>query len=152
MLRRRNLICTLISGALLGGVLAAGALGANTTLVADLKGNKEVPGPGDPNGKATAEVTLKPKRKRVCFEIEFKRIEAPAAGHIHKGGKSVAGPVKVTLFERPNGASSPVEGCAKNVKRKLIRRIRRHPGGWYVNLHNAEFPDGAIRGQLKKED
>ena len=31
---------------------------------------------------------------------------------------------------------------------KLVAQIARHPDGFYTNLHNAEFPAGAIRGQL----
>jgi hypothetical protein len=28
--------------------------------------------------------------------------------------------------------------------------IIKNPGNYYVNVHNAEFPKGAIRGQLVK--
>jgi hypothetical protein len=119
-------------------------------LRAGLSGAREVPGPGDANGSGNAKVTLKPRVKRVCFTISFSRIGRPAAGHIHRGGRSVAGPVVVTLFERANGVSSPHSGCEGNVSRGLIRDIREHPGRFYVNLHNAAFPDGAIRGQLRR--
>ena len=32
----------------------------------------------------------------------------------------------------------------------LIKEIRQNPANYYVNVHNADFPDGAIRGQLSK--
>jgi hypothetical protein len=142
---------------LAGGVLAllaALAIPADARapvqLSAQLKGNEEVPGPGDPNGKGEAFVNVKRKKRKVCFQLEFKKIGPPTAGHIHKGAEGVAGPVKVTLFEDPEGLPVPgaVEGCVRDLKRRLIRKLAKRPGKFYVNLHNEEYPDGAIRGQL----
>jgi hypothetical protein len=31
-----------------------------------------------------------------------------------------------------------------------MKRIRQNPENFYVNVHNADFPDGAVRGQLSK--
>jgi hypothetical protein len=31
-----------------------------------------------------------------------------------------------------------------------LAAILANPNGFYVNVHNAEFPDGAIRGQLSE--
>ena len=152
MLRTRNLIGALFAAGLLATVAAAVALAANTKLDASMSGAKEVPGPGDSNGSGSAEITLKPGVGKVCFEFKFSKIGRPTAGHIHKGGKGVAGPIKVSLFGKPSGVSSPFEGCATNVASGLISQIADHPGGWYVNLHNEQFPDGAIRGQLKTHD
>jgi hypothetical protein len=54
----------------------------------------------------------------------------------------------VTLFDEPAGVTSPESGTVK-AKKKLIKKIQNDPNGWYVNLHTPDFPDGAIRGQLK---
>jgi hypothetical protein len=134
--------------ALLAAATVAGLAGAaRTELTANLRGVEEVPGPGDQNGKGDADVTLRAKRQRVCFHIEYRNIETASAGHIYKGRDGVAGPIKVTLFDTLE--ESPVDGCVNDVRRKLIRRIAAHPERFYVHLHNSAFPDGAIRGQLK---
>jgi hypothetical protein len=38
-------------------------------------------------------------------------------------------------------------GCV-GADRQLIRAILQHPSAYYVNVHNAPFPAGALRGQL----
>jgi hypothetical protein len=119
-------------------------------LSAKLKGADEVPGPGDPNGKGAVGLAVKKQKRKVCFILEFRRIGDPTAAHIHKGGPDDAGPVKVLLFEDSEGLPSPgaVEGCVRRVKKKIVRQLSRNPQKFYVNVHNDEYPDGAIRGQL----
>jgi hypothetical protein len=39
-------------------------------------------------------------------------------------------------------------GC-RVISPELAADITSDPGAYYVNLHNAGFPAGAIRGQLK---
>jgi hypothetical protein len=131
---------------------AAGALAGNdpNRLRANLTGAAERPGPGDANGSGTAFVRLRSGAERVCFSITFQRIARPMAGHIHRGGRQTAGPIVVPLFERAAGAASPIRGCARDVPATTIRQIRNRPGGFYVNLHNRAFPEGAIRGQLRQ--
>jgi hypothetical protein len=118
-------------------------------LIAELDGKNEVPDKGDPNGSGAADLTVNVNKRKVCFEIAFEGIEPPNAGHIHEGDEGVAGGVVIPLFEDSDGATELVEGCTK-AKRSLLRKIKRNPGHYYVNLHNAEYPAGAIRGQLVK--
>jgi CHRD domain len=150
MHRRKGLtaaIVGVISIALAVGAVGA-ALAANSTVSAKLSGKAEEPGPGDDDGSGEAALNLKKKKKKISFNISFEGIENPVAGHIHKGTKKVAGPIKVTLFENQAGVTSPVSGTVK-AKKKLIKKIKGDPNSWYVNLHTPDFPDGAIRGQLK---
>ena len=39
--------------------------------------------------------------------------------------------------------------CVSGVDEDLVRAIRRHPWRYYVNVHNAPYPGGAVRGQLR---
>jgi hypothetical protein len=51
----------------------------------------------------------------------------------------------VVPFTTPASGSS--SGCA-TVAPELFNEIAANPGNFYVNVHNAEFPGGAVRGQL----
>jgi hypothetical protein len=131
------------------GKILADADRGGRPLSATLTGEAEVPGPGDPDGSGTAFVTLNQGQGQVCFEISVSDILLPAtAAHIHVGTADVAGPIVVTLA--PPDASGFSSGCAEEVDRELIKDIRQNPQGYYVNVHNAEFPPGAVRGQLTK--
>jgi hypothetical protein len=151
-LKSRRLLAALVLGMLAALVLAlpASAREVRATLEANLTGEQEVPGPGDPNGRGEAEVKV--FEAKVCYELTFKRIKPATAAHIHIGRRGVAGPVVVPLFERPN---NPVErrisGCV-DIDSSLSKALREHPARYYVNVHNKPFPDGAIRGQLHRDD
>jgi hypothetical protein len=119
-----------------------GAAAGGRPLTADLSGANEVP-PADPAGTGFARVTLNPGRETVCFDIVVENIAPAAAAHIHRGGAGVNGPVVVNFDVPTNGLS----GCV-SADRELIKEIMKDPAGFYVNVHNAEFPAGAVRGQL----
>ena len=127
------------------GLLAAqpstsAASGAGpVSLDAVLVGGNEVPEVGDPDGFGMAMVTVNQFR-RVCWEIRVRDVAPIAAAHIHAGPQRVAGPVVVPL-------EPYTEGCTKTGWR-VARMIREHPGQFYVNVHNADHPAGALRGQL----
>jgi hypothetical protein len=116
------------------------------TLEASLTGEKEVPGPGDPNGWGEAEVNV--YKAKVCYELEVKRIKPAMAAHIHQGGPNVAGPIVVELKPPTDGSS---EGCTP-ISKQLSKKLRDNPSHYYVNVHNRPYPDGALRGQLHWDD
>ena len=112
-----------------------------------LTGAAEVPGPGDPDGSGTATIELNPGQGEVCFELTASGIAPATAAHIHVGSSDVAGPVVVGLAPPTSGSSS---GCVSDVDRDLIKAIIQNPENYYVNVHNADYPAGALRGQLSK--
>ena len=113
-------------------------------LATTLTGAAEVPGPGDPDGTGTATLTVNPGVGQICYELTVSGIAPAIAAHIHVGPVGVAGPVVVPLAA-PTGGS--VSACA-DVDRELALNILMHPSEYYVNVHNADFPAGAVRGQL----
>jgi hypothetical protein len=96
--------------------------------------------PADPDGSGFARITLNYGQGQVCWEVSYEGIAAPGAAHIHSAPAGVNGPVVVPL--------APINfGCAA-VDQGLIKAIIQNPEMYYVNVHNADFPGGAIRGQL----
>jgi hypothetical protein len=155
---RKRVAVVALSAALVFGMTllaapGAGASGKVTRLAATLAGGNEVPGPGDPDGHGRAVVQL--AGDTACFVLQWSKIGAPTAAHIHEGGPGVAGPVVVLFFQpATNAASLPdtlssVAGCVP-VDPALAGRIARHPRDFYVNIHTAALPSGAIRGQLHR--
>lgn len=149
--RRRALALAAPAALAAAMMVPAGALAASTHLEANLSGNKEVPDDsGDPNGRGTADIILRKDEEKVCFAIDTRHIGAPTAAHIHRGVPGEDGPIRVTLFDDPANTSDDIGGCVDDVRQRQIRRIRDRPGKFYVNVHNMAFPDGAIRGQLRR--
>lgn len=138
-MRKMMMLLVVIAVASFGAVPA---LAGGRPLTAELTGAAEVPGPGDPDGSGFAKVTLNQGLGEVCWDITFEGIGAPTAAHIHTGEAGVAGGVVVAL--------SPGSDCTDGVDAEVIKAIRQNPSDYYVNVHNAEFPPGALRGQLSK--
>ncbi|HEX6377036.1 MAG TPA: CHRD domain-containing protein [Allosphingosinicella sp.] len=111
---------------------------------ADLNGASEVPGPGDPDGWGKAAIAINDAANTICTDLEVRDIGDVTAAHIHRGGPGVAGPPVVNL-DAPDDNDS--DDC-DTVDDALVDEIRNNPGGFYVNVHTAAYPDGAIRGQI----
>jgi hypothetical protein len=126
--------------------LAAGASaqeGGRPFTVA-MTGAAERPGRGDPDASGTATFRVNPGQGRICYTLTVRNIETATAAHIHRAPPTEAGPVVVPLAPPSSGSS---QSCA-DVTRALAQEIIRNPGAFYVNVHNAAFPNGAMRGQL----
>jgi len=109
---------------------------------AKLLGKNEVP-KGSPTGSGLAVVHLNSSAGTVCWTFsKVVKIGKPTAAHIHKGKPGTAGPVVV-----PFGGAYKAKGCTKAAK-TLISAIEEHPAAYYVNIHTAKYPGGAIRGSL----
>jgi CHRD domain len=116
------------------------------TMTIQLSGGAEVPGPGDTDGSGEAKLTINHDKGEVCYDITVNNIQAPTAAHIHVGAASKSGGPKVTFKSAADGAW---KGCA-SADKALLSDLMKNPGNYYVNVHNKEFPNGALRGQLGK--
>jgi CHRD domain len=112
-----------------------------TVLSTVMTGAAEVPGPGDPDGRGFFAAVV--KGDKLCYVIAADKIATATAAHIHVGAVGVAGPVVVPL-QPPNRLAAD---CVRPAP-ALLADIVANPSDYYVNVHNAEFPAGAIRGQL----
>lgn len=90
------------------------------------------------------EVTVEPGSTKVCFKMTILGVDDISAAHIHEGGPDSAGPIAVTLTT-PKGKDT--EGCVSTTV-SIIEALEKETRAFYVNVHSAEFPDGAVRGQL----
>jgi hypothetical protein len=97
------------------------------------------------DGVGSDRIVVDATRQMVCFALHATNVEQPTAAHIHEGAVGVAGPIVVPLAAPVDGN---VSGCTPDVDREVLSRLIQTPAGFYVNVHNAEFPAGAVRGQL----
>lgn len=167
-LHRLNfLFATLVLG--LGIVLPQGANAGhtNTLLRAELDGSSEVASDsdaseivGDATGTGHASVFgVDGDAKTLCYVLSVSGIQlVPVAegmaAHIHEGALGENGPVVAALAGPEDGNAADCltegeEGKFPMGKTGIVQRILNNPEGFYVNVHNPQFPDGAIRGQLE---
>lgn len=135
-----------VSALLVMGPAVSAAEEGGRPITVQMTGAAERPGPGDENGAGTATFRINPGQKQVCYTLAVTDIDAATAAHIHKAPPTEAGPVVVPLEAPADGSS---EGCA-DVTRELAMDLIKTPSDYYVNVHNAAFPAGAVRGQLGK--
>ncbi|GAC1366571.1 MAG: hypothetical protein NVSMB42_26630 [Herpetosiphon sp.] len=132
-------------------VVAGSAFAAQTqqrmTYTAMLKGANETPKPGSPGATGTGTFTLDSTTYELCYSLKVSGLQLPAAKtHIHRGAAGVAGPVVVPFTSAPD-ANGNATGCVKATE-AVADEIMANPANFYVNVHNAAYPDGAMRGQL----
>ncbi len=124
------------------------AMAGGRPLTAELSGANEV-APGDPDGTGLAELTLNQGQGEICWSITTDGVTSPSRAHIHRGEAGTNGPIVVFFYDLVVSPPIPVavSGCTE-VDPDLVKEIRQNPEQFYVNVHNAEFPAGAVRGQL----
>ncbi|WP_020576066.1 CHRD domain-containing protein [Actinopolymorpha alba] len=132
---------------------AANAWKKPQVLVAVLTGGQEVPGPGDEDGRGV--FVAKVKGDTLCYALSARKIETPMAAHIHGAPFGVAGGIVVGLKSPVGGWSADCitavpddQNSQMTLTRSELAAILAKPADFYVNVHTASFPAGAVRGQL----
>jgi hypothetical protein len=100
---------------------------------------------GDAGGHGFFSYTL--EGTEFCWTLSWQGIDDPLAGHVHVAPRQVAGPIVIDLDT--DGVGGPDTSGCREISSTLAEAIAADPGAYYVNVHNAAFPAGAIRGQLK---
>jgi CHRD domain len=147
MLTPFNLVVFTASALLASAAMAQQTEHGGKPITVELTGAAEAPTPGDADGKGTATLRFNPGQGQICYELKVSGIDAANAAHIHVGPPGQAGDVAVPL-EAPN-AEGTSKACA-TVDREVLKQIMDSPSDYYVNVHNAKYPNGALRGQLAK--
>jgi hypothetical protein len=138
----------LVATLVIVGSATGGQQAVTKKLSTPMTGAEEVP-PADPDGSGVVQLKLKARKKTVCWEFTVMNIATATLAHIHKAPKGMNGPIVVNMSPMPPDADDGHwEGCATGVDKALIKDIIKNPTGYYVNVHNQDFPGGAIRGQL----
>ena len=140
---------TLASALALG--YAGGAAAQGIQHFATLNGGNEVSpagaaASGDPDGSGAAVVLV--RGNGVCFAILVQNIGPPTMAHIHEAEAGANGQIRVNLVPPATGNPGASSGCVGGIGAGLLTRLRATPNQFYVNVHNAAFPAGAVRGQL----
>ncbi len=142
---KRSLVLVPVVALGLGAVpLTAHAADGGRPFHLELTGAAERPGPGDPDGSGTALITVNPGQGRVCYSVTVSDVDPITAAHIHVAPATSAGPVVIPLAAFTGDSTS---GCA-DVTRALALAIVQQPQEYYLNVHNATYPAGALRAQL----
>jgi hypothetical protein len=114
---------------------------ANANANASLSGAQEVGG-GDPDGSGLASVNYSPSTNNLCVAIHVENISTPTTIPINKGAPGSNGPVVATF-------TGPDNGCV-TVDAALGKDLKQNPDSYYVNVINADYSNGALRGQLSQ--
>ena len=127
---------------------------SNRAFVTVLDGRSEIGedgrrGAGDRNGGGAFSAIL--DGRELCYGIQVKNIVDPNAAHIHRGRPNQNGPI-VHPLEPPESGDPGASADCTTLEAGLARSIRRNPARFYVNVHNEDFPNGAVRGQLRGEN
>lgn len=120
------------------------ALGANAQLFsANLVPGNEVP---PVTSTATGSALVGILGGNVVWNLNVTNLNNITAGHIHRGGVGINGPIVVN-FAPTFSAAGNARGSAA-IDPVLAAEISANPAGFYVNIHTTQNPGGEIRGQL----
>lgn len=140
-------VVAVVATILMLGVLAAPAAQAADITTSTTLGPSQT---GDPDGTGNISLTFNPVTGEVCYTLTVANIDAPSAAHIHTGSAGSAGGVVVN-FGSPIALGTKtcvLAGADMAAAITNVQRVTADPANFYVNVHNAAFPGGAIRGQI----
>ncbi len=108
---------------------------------------------GDPDATGTAVLKFYPQRELLCYKIKLSGLQAPTEpgpgvgnAHIHRiADGSIAVDLETEFLQA--GEFYIATGCV-SVSAAQIADIIEDPSAYYLNIHNAPYPGGALFGTL----
>jgi hypothetical protein len=105
---------------------------------------------GDMDGFGRATITF-PTATSLCVTLQVDNLAGVTLAHIHPGRETFNGaPVLILSAPIAPGGGNPGNSvtCVAVPPAGLIAAMRANPANFYINVHTAAFPNGALRGQL----
>jgi hypothetical protein len=135
--------------ALTGSNVVTVTVQATNAFVTYLSGASQVPANASP-GTGFGSVVLNPAQTQITADVTFSGLLAPAtAAHIHTAPAGVNGPVTFPLAGVPAATSGVIPTQSFAITAAQLAQLVA--GNNYMNVHDAVFPGGEIRGQLAPE-
>ncbi len=98
---------------------------------------------GAPGGSGFAVLTIDPASGQLCWSFSrLTGITAPRIARFYQGFVGATG-----MHGHPLGETYKPSGCTP-LRPLVLSVIEAHPERFYVAIFNAEYPEGAVRGQL----
>ncbi len=126
-------------------IAATPLVGAQAAQAASVKLGATLTGAagGDPDGTGAFAAEVDADAGDFCYTLTAAKIAKPTMAHVHTGAEGTNGPPVITIDITGAGDDECVA-----VEPDVLKAIVAAPAGYYVNVHTADFPAGAIRGQL----
>lgn len=150
-----SLLTRSLTGLLAAAVLTLPAAAAVITFDIDANGVKEVNAAGDPNkgdldATGIGTLTLDNVAGTATFSITLSNINVPLGGfHVHRAPATTNGPIVLDFGSAESfRVGDLLSGTVSNLSTATITEVFGNPANFYFNLHNPQFPGGAVRDQL----
>jgi hypothetical protein len=104
--------------------------------------------PGSPNGSALGLIDVNPDTNELCWTFtQLQNVPHPTAARIFRLGAFVSQQFVTSSVGIPLGHTYKPSGCIHEHPR-VLGLVTTTPQEFYVNIHDAEYPLGAVRGPL----
>jgi len=137
-------IKSVCAGAMLALFMAGAAHAATDHFMATLNGASETP-PNTSAATGMVMATYDTTTMKFHYDITYSGLTSAAvAAHFHVGAPGVSGPPVLPIT---GPLASPITG---DTTLTAAQAAGLEAGQWYFNVHTANHPAGAIRGQVLK--
>lgn len=122
--------------------------------VADLTADQVVPGPGAVDTTGRFELVAETS-EQLCVDLVLENAPAGADnGHVHVGAVGETGRIAIDLGldsvqPSTDGTTTRWDDVCMPLKPALIESLSVSTDAYYMQIHSADYPDGAARGQLR---